>query len=86
MLDPAPDHQHRSRGAARAAGLPERGEGIEPERIKIITKISFPSVLPDMLTGVPLAVGTAWLKALNACSTAKPWLIFHVPVRRMQRN
>ena len=75
MLDPAPDHQHPSQGAARAAKLPERGAGSEPERIKIITEILFPSVLPDMLTGVPLAVGTVWLKALKArmtCSHAKP--------------
>jgi nitrate/nitrite transport system permease protein len=33
---------------------------------KIITKILFPSVLPYMLTGVRLAVGTAWLVIVAA--------------------
>jgi nitrate/nitrite transport system permease protein len=33
---------------------------------KIVTKILFPSVLPYMLTGVRLAVGTAWLVIVAA--------------------
>ncbi|WP_293779788.1 nitrate ABC transporter permease [uncultured Oxalicibacterium sp.] len=33
---------------------------------KIITKILFPSVLPYMLTGVRLAIGTAWLVIVAA--------------------
>jgi nitrate/nitrite transport system permease protein len=33
---------------------------------KILTKILFPSVLPYMLTGVRLAVGTAWLVIVAA--------------------
>jgi ABC-type nitrate/sulfonate/bicarbonate transport system permease component len=33
---------------------------------KIITKILFPAVLPYMLTGVRLAVGTAWLVIVAA--------------------
>ena len=33
---------------------------------KIFTKILFPSVLPYMLTGVRLAVGTAWLVIVAA--------------------
>ena len=33
---------------------------------KIVTKILFPAVLPYMLTGVRLAVGTAWLVILAA--------------------
>ena len=33
---------------------------------KILTKILFPAVLPYMLTGVRLAVGTAWLVIVAA--------------------
>jgi nitrate/nitrite transport system permease protein len=33
---------------------------------KIVTKILFPSVLPYMLTGVRLAIGTAWLVIVAA--------------------
>ena len=33
---------------------------------KIVTKILFPAVLPYMLTGVRLAVGTAWLVIVAA--------------------
>jgi len=33
---------------------------------KVITKILFPAVLPYMLTGVRLAVGTAWLVIVAA--------------------
>ncbi|NMM36691.1 MAG: nitrate ABC transporter permease [Glaciimonas sp.] len=33
---------------------------------KILTKILFPSVLPHMLTGVRLAIGTAWLVIVAA--------------------
>ena len=33
---------------------------------KIVTKILFPSVLPYMLTGVRLSVGTAWLVIVAA--------------------
>jgi nitrate/nitrite transport system permease protein len=33
---------------------------------KIVTKILFPEVLPYMLTGVRLAVGTAWLVIVAA--------------------
>ena len=33
---------------------------------KVITRILFPSVLPYMLTGVRLAVGTAWLVIVAA--------------------
>ncbi len=33
---------------------------------KIVTKILFPSVLPYMLTGVRLSVGTAWLVIVSA--------------------
>jgi nitrate/nitrite transport system permease protein len=33
---------------------------------KIVTRILFPSVLPYMLTGVRLAVGTAWLVIVAA--------------------
>ena len=33
---------------------------------KVLTKILFPSVLPYMLTGVRLAVGTAWLVIVAA--------------------
>ena len=33
---------------------------------KIVTKIFFPAVLPYMLTGVRLAVGTAWLVIVAA--------------------
>jgi nitrate/nitrite transport system permease protein len=42
---------------ARVLNLSER---------KIVTKILFPSVLPYMLTGVRLAVGTAWLVIVAA--------------------
>ena len=34
--------------------------------LKIVTKILFPSVLPYMLTGVRLAIGTAWLVIVAA--------------------
>ena len=33
---------------------------------KIFSKILFPSVLPDVLTGVQLAAGTAWLVIVAA--------------------
>jgi nitrate/nitrite transport system permease protein len=33
---------------------------------KVITKILFPAVLPNMLTGVRLSVGTAWLVIVAA--------------------
>jgi nitrate/nitrite transport system permease protein len=33
---------------------------------KVITRILFPSVLPYMLTGVRLAIGTAWLVIVAA--------------------
>jgi len=33
---------------------------------KVVTKILFPAVLPYMLTGVRLAVGTAWLVIVAA--------------------
>ena len=33
---------------------------------KIITKILFPSVLPYMLTGIRLSIGTAWLVIVAA--------------------
>src|SRR5450830_529095 len=42
-------------------------KGANPAAIwKIFTKILFPSVLPYMLTGVRLAVGTAWLVIVAA--------------------
>jgi len=63
----ADDHQHRRRRAARAAGLPERGARCSTCREwKVVTKILFPAVLPYMLTGVRLAVGTAWLVIVAA--------------------
>ena len=34
--------------------------------MKIITKILFPSVLPYMLTGIRLSIGTAWLVIVAA--------------------
>jgi nitrate/nitrite transport system permease protein len=33
---------------------------------KVLTKILFPSVLPYMLTGVRLSIGTAWLVIVAA--------------------
>jgi nitrate/nitrite transport system permease protein len=42
---------------ARVLGLPES---------KVITRILFPAVLPYMLTGIRLAVGTAWLVIVAA--------------------
>jgi nitrate/nitrite transport system permease protein len=42
---------------ARVLGLPEG---------KIITKILFPAVLPYMLTGIRLSIGTAWLVIVAA--------------------
>jgi nitrate/nitrite transport system permease protein len=42
---------------ARVLGLPET---------KIITKILFPAVLPYMLTGIRLSIGTAWLVIVAA--------------------
>jgi len=42
---------------ARVLGLPET---------KVITKILFPSVLPYMLTGIRLSIGTAWLVIVAA--------------------
>ena len=42
---------------ARVLALPE---------IKIVTKILFPAVLPHILTGVRLAIGTAWLVIVAA--------------------
>jgi len=42
---------------ARVLGLPE---------IKVITKILFPAVLPYMLTGIRLSIGTAWLVIVAA--------------------
>ena len=33
---------------------------------KIVTKILFPSVLPYMLTGIRLSIGTAWLVIVAA--------------------
>jgi len=42
---------------ARVLKLPEH---------KIITKILFPSVLPHLLTGIRLAMGTAWLVIVAA--------------------
>ena len=66
-LDLAHDHQHR-RGRATCAGrLSERGQGAEPERVEDRHQaILFPSVLPYMLTGVRLSVGTAWLVIVAA--------------------
>jgi nitrate/nitrite transport system permease protein len=42
---------------ARVLGLPEA---------KVITKILFPAVLPYMLTGIRLSIGTAWLVIVAA--------------------
>ena len=42
---------------ARVLGLPET---------KIITRILFPAVLPYMLTGIRLSIGTAWLVIVAA--------------------
>ncbi|KAF0164816.1 MAG: nitrate/nitrite transport system permease protein [Rhodocyclaceae bacterium] len=42
---------------ARVLGLPET---------KVITKILFPAVLPYMLTGIRLSIGTAWLVIVAA--------------------
>ncbi len=42
---------------ARVLGLPES---------KVITKILFPAVLPYMLTGIRLSIGTAWLVIVAA--------------------
>jgi nitrate/nitrite transport system permease protein len=42
---------------ARVLGLPEG---------KVITKILFPAVLPYMLTGIRLSIGTAWLVIVAA--------------------
>jgi nitrate/nitrite transport system permease protein len=42
---------------ARVLGLPED---------KVITKILFPAVLPYMLTGIRLSIGTAWLVIVAA--------------------
>jgi nitrate/nitrite transport system permease protein len=42
---------------ARVLGLPE---------IKVITRILFPAVLPYMLTGIRLSIGTAWLVIVAA--------------------
>jgi nitrate/nitrite transport system permease protein len=42
---------------ARVLALPE---------IKVVTKILFPAVLPHILTGVRLAIGTAWLVIVAA--------------------
>ena len=67
LLDLADDHQHRRRRAARAAGLPERRAGAEPVRVEGLHRAScFPAVLPYMLTGVRLSVGTAWLVIVAA--------------------
>jgi nitrate/nitrite transport system permease protein len=42
---------------ARVLGLPES---------KVITKVLFPAVLPYMLTGIRLSIGTAWLVIVAA--------------------
>jgi nitrate/nitrite transport system permease protein len=42
---------------ARVLGLPE---------FKVVTKILFPAVLPYMLTGIRLSIGTAWLVIVAA--------------------
>ena len=42
---------------ARVLGLPET---------KVITRILFPAVLPYMLTGIRLSIGTAWLVIVAA--------------------
>ncbi|MDO8933883.1 MAG: nitrate ABC transporter permease [Rhodocyclaceae bacterium] len=42
---------------ARVLGLPEA---------KVVTKILFPAVLPYMLTGIRLSIGTAWLVIVAA--------------------
>jgi hypothetical protein len=54
------------RRAARAAGLHERGPRAELSEWKIFTKILFPAVLPYMLTGMRLSIGTAWLVIVAA--------------------
>jgi nitrate/nitrite transport system permease protein len=67
LFDLADDHQHRGGRAARAAGLHERGARARPRASgRSVTKILFPAVLPYLLTGVRLAVGTAWLVIVAA--------------------
>jgi nitrate/nitrite transport system permease protein len=66
LLDLADDHQHRRGRAARAAGLHERARVLNLSEWKVLTKILFPSVLPYMLTGVRLSIGTAWLVIVAA--------------------
>jgi nitrate/nitrite transport system permease protein len=67
LLDLADDHEHRPGRAARAAGLPERGAGAgNLSEWKVVTKILFPAVLPYMLTGIRLSIGTAWLVIVAA--------------------
>lgn len=45
----------------RAAGLPERGAGLNLSEWKVPSKVLLPAVLPYMLTGVRLSIVTAWL-------------------------
>ena len=67
LLDLADDHQHRGRRAARAGRLPERRARAEPVGVEGHHAAScFPAVLPYMLTGVRLSVGTAWLVIVAA--------------------
>jgi nitrate/nitrite transport system permease protein len=67
LLHLAHGHQHCRGCATGAAGLHERGPKVlNLSEWKIVTKILFPAVLPYMLTGVRLAVGTAWLVIVAA--------------------
>jgi nitrate/nitrite transport system permease protein len=66
LLDLADDPQHRARRAARAAGLPQRRPRARSARDQGDHPHPFPAVLPYMLTGIRLSIGTAWLVIVAA--------------------
>ena len=65
--EPLPDHHGDDGGGAEhPARLPARGAELRRQGLDAVQKVIFPAALPQIITGVRIALGVAWLVVVAA--------------------